>query len=182
MIDAETVDLDFEFNEEEKGHECGIVGVCAEGVDVAALSYNALFALQHRGHDSAGVAVMATDGSIMCTKGLGTVEKGLREGDALKGLPAGSIASGQVRYSTNETISDESKFNAAQPLLGGIGRSSFALSHNGHLVNFSELRQGLPKPEDCYTDSQLMTCMIDREVKSGADLYEGIVSTTKQLN
>src|SRR3989344_1579131 len=120
--------------------ECGIFGIYAPAREVARDTYAALFTLQHRGQDSAGIAVSYDGGRIMGTKELGTVEQALRLGESVRGLPAGDIAIGHVRYSTNATKTKEEKLAAAQPLVGHSNGAPLAISHNGHLVNFDELK------------------------------------------
>ena len=113
---------------------------------------------------------------------MGNVEEALGHGDFLKGLPVSDMACGHVRYGTNETKTKEARLAAIQPMLGGNSHSKFALSHNGHLVNFEELRQEHPRPEQCHTDSQLMTHLIGEEVELGAGLYDAMTSVSRRLN
>lgn len=123
--------------EEDKLHEeCGVFGVYAPGEDVGRLTYMGLFALQHRGQESAGIAV--TDGrSIALERGLGLVGEVFSE-KVLTGLQ-GSIAIGHVRYST----AGGGGLNNAQPLSVTSRRGSLALAHNGNLVNADALREEL---------------------------------------
>ena len=165
--------------EDKPGEECGVFGIYAPGEDVAALTYDALFALQHRGQDAAGVAVSYNGGSIMGVADLGKIEEALHFGADLAGLPASGLAIGHVRYSTNET---KSKRQAAQPMMGGDRNTKFALGHNGHLVNYDNLKRADPNQEDYPTDSRLITDMISRELERGAGLYDALVSSTRQLN
>ena len=112
---------------------CGVFGVWAPGEDVAKLTYFGLYALQHRGQESAGIAT--SDGEkILVYKDMGLVSQVFDEG-ALNSL-RGHLAIGHARYSTT----GGSTWENAQPTLGGIGDSTVALAHNGNLINTVELR------------------------------------------
>ena len=118
--------------------ECGVIGVyCAdENKNAAHLVYYGLYALQHRGQESAGIAANH-GGAMELRKGLGLVGEVFR-GDALKNFP-GNIAIGHVRYSTAGDGSERS----AQPLAASCRLGEIALAHNGNLVNADSLREML---------------------------------------
>lgn len=119
----------------EKGPQdaCGVFGVWAPGEDVAKLTYFGLYALQHRGQESAGIAT--GDGEkILVYKDMGLVSQVFDE-TALSSL-RGHIAIGHTRYSTT----GGSTWENAQPTLGGTGQQTLALAHNGNLINTVELR------------------------------------------
>jgi len=127
--------LSHDLNPDEKGPQdaCGVFGVWAPGEDVAKLTYFGLYALQHRGQESAGIAT--GDGEkILVYKDMGLVSQVFDEA-ALSSL-RGHIAIGHTRYSTT----GGSTWENAQPTLGGLGDSSVALAHNGNLINTVELR------------------------------------------
>ena len=115
--------------------ECGVFGVYAPGRDVARLSYFALYALQHRGQESAGIAV-ARDNSIMTLRDRGLVSQVFDE-HKLRSLE-GDMAIGHVRYSTTGSSSWEN----AQPVWRSDARE-LALAHNGNLINAVELHSEL---------------------------------------
>ena len=124
---------------EDKLHEeCGVIGVYCEdeGINASRLVYYGLYALQHRGQESAGIAANH-NGTMELRKGLGLVGEVFR-GDALKNFP-GSIAIGHVRYSTAGDGSERS----AQPLAAACRLGEIALAHNGNLVNADSLREML---------------------------------------
>ena len=109
--------------------ECGVFGVYGkEGDGLARTTYYGLYALQHRGQESAGIAV-ARDGKIMHHKQMGLVSEVFD--DVLLEELEGSIACGHVRYST---VGDSHVINA-QPLVVKYRNGSLALAHNGSLVN-----------------------------------------------
>ncbi len=116
--------------------ECGVFAIYAPEMDVARLTFFALFALQHRGQESAGIAV--TDGSrLIVHKDMGLVSQVFEE-ETLQTLP-GQLAIGHVRYSTTGS----SEMRNAQPFARTRNGSFIALAHNGNLVNTDELRAHL---------------------------------------
>lgn len=120
----------------EKGPQdaCGVFGVWAPGEDVAKLAYYGLYALQHRGQESAGIAT--SDGrSILVYKDMGLVSQVFDERSL--GSLKGHLAVGHCRYSTT----GGSTWENAQPTLGGHEQSTVALTHNGNLINSAELRE-----------------------------------------
>lgn len=113
--------------------ECGVFGVWAPGEEVSRLTYFGLYALQHRGQQSAGIA--ASDGNnIMVFKELGLVSQVFND-QALSTLE-GHLAIGHVRYSTK----DSNLWENAQPALGPTATGSIALGNNGNFTNLDELR------------------------------------------
>src|SRR5579864_5326005 len=111
---------------------CGVFGVWAPGEDVAKLAYFGLYALQHRGQESAGIAV--SDGHrIVVHKEMGLVAQAFDE-PALTAL-RGHIAVGHCRYSTTGA----SVWANAQPTFRSTPTASLALGHNGNLINTREL-------------------------------------------
>ncbi len=109
--------------------ECGVFGVWAPDRDVARLTYFALHALQHRGQDSAGIAV--GDGhTVLIRKDTGLVTE-VFNNDDLNAMP-GKVAIGHCRYGTAGAKGWES----AQPHMSSIDETLIALAHNGTLVNF----------------------------------------------
>ncbi len=112
---------------------CGVFGVWAPGEDVAKLTYFGLYALQHRGQESAGIA--ASDGHrLLVYKDMGLVSQVFDE--ASLGSLKGHLAIGHCRYSTT----GGSTWENAQPTLGGTDDATVALAHNGNLTNSGDLR------------------------------------------
>jgi amidophosphoribosyltransferase len=138
-------------------HEsCGVFGIYAPGEDVARLTFFALFALQHRGQESSGIAT-ADGNRIRLYTGMGLVSQVFDE-DALSRLP-GSIAIGHNRYST----SGSSRITNAQPVLWKGPPGQIALAHNGNIVNAGFLRQELAEQGYNFstsTDSEVIVCLI----------------------
>lgn len=116
--------------------ECGVFGVWAPGEEVARLTYFGIYALQHRGQESAGIA--ASDGSkILVYKDMGLVSQVFKDRD-LASLQ-GHLALGHVRYST----AGMSSWQNAQPTLGPTAFGTLAMAHNGNLVNTRGLLEEL---------------------------------------
>jgi amidophosphoribosyltransferase len=158
--------------------ECGVFGIYCpdESIDPAEASYYGLFALQHRGQESAGIAV-ARGGRIDYHKDMGLVTEIFRNGciDKLKG---GQAAIGHVRYST---MGDSLLVNA-QPLVISSKKGHLALAHNGNLINAKELR------DDLENDGAIFQTSIDSEViasliakHSGNGIIEAVTRTMAQL-
>ncbi|HVF10109.1 MAG TPA: amidophosphoribosyltransferase, partial [Abditibacteriaceae bacterium] len=124
-------------NAEGRPHEeCGVFGIYAPGVDVARRTYFGLFALQHRGQESAGIAV--TDGRKMrMHNDMGLVSQ-VFDNEILASLK-GDIAVGHTRYSTTGS----SELCNAQPILTDSSEGTLALAHNGNLINAARLREEL---------------------------------------
>ena len=111
---------------------CGVFGVWSPGEDVAKLAYFGLYALQHRGQESAGIAV--SDGTrIVVFKDMGLVPQVFDE--SVLNTLRGHIAVGHCRYST----SGSSVWQNAQPTFRATPSASLALGHNGNLINTLEL-------------------------------------------
>jgi amidophosphoribosyltransferase len=149
----------------EKGPQdaCGIFGVWAPGEEVAKLTFYGLYALQHRGQESAGIA--ASDGErIFVYKDMGLVSQVFTESD-LETL-TGKLAIGHARYSTT----GGSTWANAQPTLRSTNSGTLALAHNGNLTNTGDLAERVQKntsksgeKERATTDTEIMTALIASE-------------------
>lgn len=119
---------------DDKPHEeCGIVGAYVPGENIARTAFFGLFALQHRGQESAGIATSEGD-RIHLKAQMGLVSQVFRE-ETLTGLP-GHLGIGHTRYST---MGGSKEYNA-QPLLADGQRGQIAVGHNGNVINAAELR------------------------------------------
>src|SRR5579863_2664317 len=129
---------------------CGVFGVYAPGKAVAQLTFDGMFALQHRGQESAGMAV--SDGeTITVVRDMGLVTTVFDE-RTISCLP-GALAIGHTRYSTTGA----SEWRNAQPVFRAVGRAGFALGHNGNLTNTATLaEQGGMLPGVVASDSDLV--------------------------
>ena len=131
--------------------ECGVFGVC-DSQDAANLAYLGLYALQHRGQESAGIATLDDNGKVHIEREMGYVADVFDEA-RLSRLP-GRTAIGHVRYST----AGGSLLINAQPIVFATGRGPLALAHNGNLVNARQIRGNLE------TSGALFTTTSDSEV------------------
>ena len=147
----------------EKGpqDECGVFGVWAPGEEVAKLTFYGLYALQHRGQESAGIAT--SDGErIFVYKDMGLASQVFTEADLA--TLTGNLAIGHCRYSTTGS----STWNNAQPTLRATNHGTLALAHNGNLTNTGDLAEQLSKiitdKNDhglhATTDTEIMTALI----------------------
>jgi amidophosphoribosyltransferase len=142
---------------------CGLFGVWAPGEEVARLTYFGLFALQHRGQESAGIAV--SDGSaILVYKELGLVSQVFNE-STLATLQ-GELGIGHTRYSTTGSTT----WDNAQPAFKSDGARGLALGHNGNLVNTAELAElAGRRGGGATTDSDLVATLLSRHVGEGVE-------------
>jgi amidophosphoribosyltransferase len=141
--------------------ECGLFGVWAPGEEVARLIYFGLFAQQHRGQESAGMAV--SDGqNLLVYKELGLVSQVFNE--ATLATLQGDLGIGHTRYSTTGSTT----WDNAQPAFKTDGQRSLALAHNGNLVNTPELadRTGGTAGR-ATTDSDLVATLLSRRLDAG---------------
>ena len=153
---------------------CGVFGVYAPDRDVARLSYFGLFALQHRGQESAGIAVSEA-GRLTALRDLGLVTQVFDE-QKLHGLQ-GQVAIGHTRYSTTGS----SQWSNAQPLLHHGAARTVALGHNGNLVNAAELRAVLAERGvslGSTSDSEVIAALIAHDP---APLEEAAAKAIRRL-
>jgi amidophosphoribosyltransferase len=160
-------------------HECGVFGVYGH-TDAALLTYYGLFALQHRGQESAGIVTAAgSNQSFNIHRGMGLVSQVFQEKD-LQQLRIGTRAIGHVRYST----SGSSTLKNAQPLVVDCARGQLAIAHNGNLVNAAVLREELESNGSIFqttVDSEIILHLLARptgrkNVLSALRLVEGAFS------
>jgi amidophosphoribosyltransferase len=141
--------------------ECGVFGLYAPGHEVARLSYFALYALQHRGQESAGIAAADRGGHIITRRELGLVNQVFSEND-LRTL-AGELAIGHVRYSTTGSNAWENSQPVQRSEGMGGSRREIALGHNGNLINALELHDELLERGVSFSstsDSEIIAAML----------------------
>ncbi|WP_174521077.1 amidophosphoribosyltransferase, partial [Janibacter corallicola] len=145
----------------EKGPQdaCGVFGVWAPGEDVAKLTYYGLYALQHRGQESAGIATSNGE-ALLVYKDMGLVSQVFDE--RTLSTMRGHLAVGHCRYSTT----GGSTWENAQPTLGGHDAATVALAHNGNLINSAELRD-LVEAHDQEPDDVGQRRITDGELRRG---------------
>ncbi len=150
------------------GEACGVFGAYAPDEEAARLTYFGLFALQHRGQESAGIATSDGD-AITVYKDLGLVAQVFDEGK-LASL-TGHIAIGHTRYSTTGS----SVWANSQPTYRDLGDASIALSHNGNLTNIATLADRYGE-QSASTDSELMTQAIAEAISRFGNLPDAVAS------
>ncbi|HKJ65268.1 MAG TPA: amidophosphoribosyltransferase, partial [Desulfopila sp.] len=155
---------DYDDRSDYPGHECGVCGIFGHD-DSAKLTYFGLYALQHRGQESAGI--VSSDGdSVNSYKNMGLVPEVFSEA-ILQQLP-GHLSIGHVRYSTTGA----SNIVNAQPLMVNHKGTTLAVAHNGNLVNSVELRQELEEKGSIFQttmDSEIVLHLMARTAHLGLE-------------
>ncbi|MGC1106591.1 MAG: amidophosphoribosyltransferase [Candidatus Acidiferrales bacterium] len=145
------------FDDDHFHDECGVFGIFG-AEEAAKLNYLGLYALQHRGQESAGIA--ATDGvQFHVEKGMGLVQDVFKP-EVIARLP-GSAAIGHTRYST----AGDTSLNNAQPLASDCNKGQLALAHNGNLTNALELRRSLEHKGSIFqttSDTEVIVHLVAR--------------------
>ena len=159
--------------------ECGIFGIFSPTKqDLAVTTYYALFALQHRGQESAGI-VVNDDGVFSSYKDVGLVND-VFDQQTLEKLGEGNIAVGHVRYATTGACGREN----AQPLVVNHLKGNIAIAHNGNLVNSAELRDALESDGSIFhttSDTEVISYMIIKERVTSDSIEEAILRAMDKL-
>ena len=162
--------------------ECGVFGILdSKGENVTNTIYYGLCALQHRGQESAGIAVCNTEGplgNLLCHKNMGLVNE-IFSPDVLSEL-TGNIGIGHVRYSTT----GESTIKNAQPIAINYFKGTLALVHNGNITNMDELKISLQENGAIFhstTDSEIITYQIALERTKTNSIEEAVYETTRKI-
>lgn len=159
--------------------ECGVFGVASpEPIEAAMMTYYALYALQHRGQQSAGIAVN-DDGVITAHCDEGLVNEVFDEA-SLSRLGKGTMAVGHVRYSTTGY---EKRINC-QPLVVNHHKGSMAIAHNGNLTNDAELREELELAGSIFhttSDTEVIAYTITKERLSTSSIEEAVSKAMDKL-
>ena len=167
---------------DELHEECGVFGMYDfDGGNVASTIYYGLFALQHRGQESCGIAVSDTEGpkgKISTYKGMGLCNEVFTP-EILEGLQ-GNIGVGHVRYSTAGSSIREN----AQPLVLNYVKGTLALAHNGNLVNAPQLRRELEYTGAIFQttiDSEVIAYHIARERVKTSTVEAAVANAMKKI-
>lgn len=171
---TEDIHIQTETNDKLK-EECGVFGVYDfDGHDVASTIYYGLYALQHRGQESCGIAVSDTKGpkgKVLSHKDMGLLNEVFTP-EILDGLK-GDIGVGHVRYSTAGSSTREN----AQPLVLNYVKGTLGMAHNGNLINTPELRQELAYTGAIFQttiDSEIIAYLIARERLNSKTVEEAV--------
>ncbi len=169
-------------NLDKLGEECGVIGVYDfEGRDVASDIYYGLFALQHRGQESCGIAVSDTKSpqrKVISHKDMGLVNEVFNP-ENLSSLK-GDIGVGHVRYSTAGASTREN----SQPLVINYVKGTLGVAHNGNLINAAELRRELEYTGAIFQttiDSEVIAYHIARERLNSKTVEEAVVRAAKKI-
>lgn len=167
------------FNESPQ-EECGVFGIYKndEELNVTEETYKALYTLQHRGQESAGIAVN-DGGEFCCAKDLGIVPEALPE-KAVRSLGGGKIAIGHVCYCASDAIVRA----AAQPLVMRYIKGSLAIAHNGAITNLSELHETLEQGGAIFqsnSNAELIAYVVASQRVVTASIEDAVLSAVKQL-
>jgi amidophosphoribosyltransferase len=164
------------YNDDKLHEECGVIGIYEKNnINTANLAYFGLIALQHRGQESAGIAVN-NDGIITCYKEMGLVSEVFD--NQILNLLKGDMCIGHVRYSTM----GESFVTNAQPLVVKYKNGTIALAHNGNLVNAQALRREMEDQGMIFTtsiDSEVIASLIAKNYTS--NIEEAISKTMDKI-
>ena len=160
--------------------ECGVFGIYLKDGKTGVLSaaYHALYALQHRGQESCGIAVN-NDGVIECYKDVGLVNEVFTR-STLEKLPEGNMAVGHCRYATTGT---QNRLNA-QPMLVNHQKGAIALCHNGNLVNARELREELELRGAIFhttSDTEVIAYIVTQERLQCDSIEEAVVRSMDRI-
>ena len=154
---------------------CGIVGVISKASVAYDIKYS-LRVLQHRGQESAGIAVF--NKGIKCCKGMGLVYEAISNEQMV--TLKGNVGIGHVRYSTTGS----STFENSQPVVVKTDVGEIALAHNGEIVNADALRKGLQKKGWAFattTDSEIIIRLLANEISTTGDVIKAIKSLMSKL-
>ena len=158
--------------------ECGVFGVKINTDEAAGLTYNALSALQHRGQEGAGIAVLKGS-AILYHKNVGLVSEVFTQ-SVLGKMPGAEFAIGHVRYSTTGTNTKEN----TQPILTEYLRGRIATAHNGNIVNAAEIKSRL-KSYGCdfaaTNDSEVISSLIAYEALNTDSIEQAVINAVNQL-
>lgn len=164
-------ELEFAWRPEKLHEECGVFGIYdMDDHDSSRITYYALYALQHRGQQSCGIAVN-NDGNIICKKEMGLVNEVFND-EVLSNLK-GNIAVGHVNY----TKGSESYRESAQPIARNYRKGTLTVANNGSLINAYELRKELEESGALFSstsDAEVIASVIARERISCHSIEESV--------
>ncbi len=166
------------FRDDKLKEECGVFGVYAKKDIAAGMTYNGLLALQHRGQEGAGIAVV-TDNKILYHKNVGLVSEVFNQ-KVLEKMPAGQIAVGHARYSTTGSNTNEN----VGPFIVEYLTGRIATAHNGNLTNARQLRDGLKGfglNFHATSDSEVVSSLIAYYTTREMDSIKGTIKACRYL-
>lgn len=177
------MNMDNGFIDDKIHHECGVFGVYdTDGNDVVSTMYYGLFALQHRGQESCGIAVSDTNGpkgKVMSCKGMGLISEVCTE-ENMENLK-GNIGVGHVRYSRT----GENSIHNTQPLVLNYIKGTLSIAHNGSIINTAKLREELEYTGAIFQttiDTEVIAYHIARERLSSKTVEEAVTKAMRKLS
>jgi amidophosphoribosyltransferase len=165
---------------EDKKEECGVFGLYnQDDLNTSETIYTGLYMLQHRGQESAGIAVAANEDKIICHKGMGLVSEVFD--DFILNNLKGNIGIGHVRYST----AGGSQVENAQPIVLKYLKGNLAIAHNGNLVNTNSLREELQSMGFMFqstTDTEVVAALFARARIQNESLEESLLEVLNTIS
>jgi amidophosphoribosyltransferase len=164
---------------EKLNEECAVFGVSLVINEAAGVTYNGLMALQHRGQESAGIAII-NDNNILCRKDVGLVSEVFSNG-ALEALSKGKTAVGHTRYSTT----GKNKRENSGPFVTEYLTGRIATAHNGNITNSTEIREelkGYGLRFSATSDSELISSLIAYYITKEQNMISGVVKASLLLH
>jgi amidophosphoribosyltransferase len=159
--------------------ECAIFGTVTKSGEAAGITYNALLAMQHRGQEGAGIAVL-NGNTISCQKEVGLVSE-VFTGKVLSNFPESNFGIGHDRYSTTGKNTREN----VQPFVTEFLKGRIATAHNGNIVNGYEIKEKL-KSYGCdfsaSSDSEVISSLIAYRALNGGNVEEAVISACRQIS
>jgi len=164
--------------EDKLNEECAVFGVSLTTSEAAGVTYNGLLMLQHRGQESAGIAI-ANGGRFWCHKDTGLVSEVFSK-NILENMPKGKIAVGHTRYSTTGGNIKEN----AGPFVTEFLTGRIATAHNGNITNADEIREHLKSQGlnfNATTDSEVVSSLIAYCITKEEIILQGVVNAANLL-
>ena len=160
--------------------ECGVVGIYnIDNLNTSEIIYTGLYMLQHRGQESAGIAVLGKQDKVICHKGMGLVSE-VFDDFVLNNLK-GDIGIGHVRYSTAGGGGVEN----AQPIVLKYMKGNLSIAHNGNLVNIEDLKEDLQKMGFVFqssTDTEVIAALLAKEHIQNESLEESLIKVLNTIS
>ncbi|MDR1629502.1 MAG: amidophosphoribosyltransferase, partial [Oscillospiraceae bacterium] len=164
--------------DEKLREECAVFGVCVSTNEAAGITYNALLALQHRGQEGSGIAVLKGN-NILYHKNVGLVSEVFHE-KVLKKLPMSHLAVGHNRYSTTGS----NTVHNVQPFITEYLTGRIATAHNGNITNARKIKEELKNLGvhfEATSDSEVVSSLIAYYIVKLGDPLSGVIKAAKQL-
>ncbi len=172
--------FDFDVNSDKAHEECGVFGIYRvnDELDCVSIAQDALYGLQHRGQESAGIAVNK-DGEFICVKDLGKVSAVFSDKNLSK-LPNGKIVLGHVRYTPFANLDRAS----SQPLVIRYIKGSLAISHNGSITNYTQIRNELESGGAIFqsnSNAELIAYVIATQRINSSSIEEAVIKSAEKI-